>query len=90
MLIYGSKKQIKTLVSKILYKILSSLAYIIAIEELFSDSSGTCDKERDFWVKPSSLDKTLLGNLDPKIPHFVDSAQLKLDLTGTGTELGNK
>ena len=32
---YGSKKQIKVLVSKALYKILSSLAYILAIEELF-------------------------------------------------------
>ena len=35
MLRYGSKKQIKILVSKALYKILSSLAYMIAIEELF-------------------------------------------------------
>ena len=32
------KKQITILESKALYKILSSLAYIIAIEELISDS----------------------------------------------------
>ena len=66
MLGYGSKEPIKILVSKALYKILSSLAYIIAIEELFSESSGNRNKERDFW-------QTFLGILDPMIPHFVDS-----------------
>ena len=38
----------------LLYKVLASLAYIIAIEDFFSDSSGTCNKEHDFWAKPSS------------------------------------
>ena len=32
------------------------------------------DKERDFWLKPSSLGKTFLGILDSKIPLFLDSA----------------
>ena len=73
MLRYVSKKQIKILVSKVLYRILSLLAYIIAIEELFSESLGTCDKMRDFCVKPSSPCKTFLGILDPNIPRFVDS-----------------
>ena len=68
MLKYGSKKQIKILVSKALYKILSSLAYLIAIEKLFSDSLGTRDKERDFLMKSSSLGKIFLGILDSEIP----------------------
>ena len=67
MLRYGSKKQIKILVSKALYKILSSLAYL-AIDELFSDSLGTRDKERDFLMKSSSLGKIFLGILDSEIP----------------------
>jgi len=71
MLRYGSKKQIKILVGKALYKILSSLAYIIKLRNFFSDSSGTRNKECDFWVKPSSLGKTFLW-----IPRFVDSAQI--------------
>ena len=68
------KKQMKILVNKALYKTLSSLAEIILIKELFSDSLGTRNKERDFWAKPSSLGKTPIGVLDPKIPHFLDSA----------------
>ena len=67
------QKEKRIFVGKALHKILSSLAYIIAIEELFSDSSGTRGKERDFCAKPSSLDKTFLRILDPKIPCFVDS-----------------
>ena len=56
MLRYGSKKQLKILVSKALYKIPLSIANIIVI-----DSLETCDKERDFYAKPSSLGKTILG-----------------------------
>ena len=44
----------------------------MAIEELFSDSLGTCNKERNFGVKQSSLSKTFFGIPDPEIPHFVD------------------
>ena len=75
---YGSRKQIKILVKKALYKILSSLAYMIAIEELFLHSSRTRNKERDFWAKPSSLGKSFLMILDPKIPSFVDPGSATL------------
>jgi len=76
MLRYGSKKQIKILVGKALYMILSSLAYIRKLRNFFADSSGTRNKECDFWVKPSSLGKTFLWILDPEIPRFVDFAQI--------------
>ena len=50
------------------------------MRDFFSDSSGTTDKESHLWAKPSSLGKTFLGILDPKIPRFVDSARnLKLE-----------
>ena len=42
------QKEKRIFVGKALHKILSSLAYIIAIEELFSDSWGTREKESDF------------------------------------------
>ena len=59
--------------------LLSEAAFLseaASLSEANSFSSGTSEKERHLWAKPSSLGKTFLGILDPEIPRFVDSAQL--------------
>ena len=58
MLSYESIKQIKILVSKALYHILSSLAFIIVFEELFTVTFGIHDKESDFLAIHYSLGKS--------------------------------
>ena len=47
MLRYGSKKQIKILVSKAEDK----MHHLFIKYQLRSNFSGTCDKECDFWAK---------------------------------------
>ena len=59
----------------LVFSLKSRPSWKIAIEKLFFDCSGTCYKECNSSVKPSSLGKTFLGILDPEIPFFVDSAQ---------------
>ena len=60
MLRYESIKQIKILVSKNLYHVLLSLAFIIVFEELFTATFGIRVKESDFLPILYSLGKTLL------------------------------
>ena len=76
---YGSKKQIKVLVSKALYKILSSLAYILAIEELFFWYFGNSQQRAGFFNETFLTWKNLPRNPGSHDPKFWRHPKLELE-----------